>query len=146
MKKYLIIVLLVLSVGHARAQNGGMQKIENARIALITNRLNLSSEQAQQFWPLYNEYDGKQRDIRQSYRKLINEVNTLTTSDEKILTNLKELLNLRQKEVDLEKEYMGRFLKTINVRQLAELYKTEQMFTQMLINRLNKNPKGGRNE
>ena len=71
-------------------------------------------------------------------RKLIVETNTLTTPDEKILANIKETLNLQQKEVDLEREYMNKFLKVINVRQLAELYKAEQMFTQMLIQRLNR--------
>ncbi len=131
-----LMLLVSLTV---EAQNGGFQKIENTKIALITNRLNLTPEQGQQFWPIYNEFDSKKRDIRKSYRKLVSEINTLTTTDDKILTNLKETLSLQQKEVDLSKEYMTRFLKIINVRQLAELYKTEQLFTNMLIQRLNKN-------
>jgi hypothetical protein len=61
----------------------------------------------------------------------------------KYLANIKETLNLQQKEVDLEREYMSKFLKVINVRQLAELYKAEQVFTQMLIQRLNKNARMG---
>ena len=77
-------------------------------------------------------------------RRLIVETNTLTTPDEKILANIKESLNLQQKEVDLEKEYVTKFLKVINVRQLAELYKAEQMFTQMLLQRLNRNPRSGK--
>ncbi len=133
------ITVTMLSLASQAQQNGGMQKIENAKIALITNRLNLTPEQAQQFWPLHNEFDGKKKEIRKSYRKLVSEINTLTTSDEKILANLKETLSLQQKEVDLEKDYMAKFLKVVNVRQLAELYKTEQMFTNMLIQRLNKN-------
>jgi hypothetical protein len=46
------------------------------------------------------------------------------------------MITLRQKEVDLEKEYMNRFLKTISPRQLSELYKTEQEFTKLLLERL----------
>jgi Spy/CpxP family protein refolding chaperone len=111
---------------------------------LITNRLNLSTEQSQQFWPVYNEFDGKKKDIRKQMRRLIVETNTLTTPDEKILANIKETLNLQQREVDLEREYMNKFLKVINVRQLAELYKAEQVFTQMLIQRLNKNAQIGK--
>jgi Spy/CpxP family protein refolding chaperone len=138
---FIVLGLMLLVNLTAQAQNGGgFQKIENAKIALITNRLNLTPEQGQQFWPLYNEFDSKKKDIRKNYRKLVNEINTLTTSDDKILANLKETLSLQQKEVDLSKEYMARFLKIINVRQLAELYKTEQLFTNMLIQRLNKNP------
>ncbi len=141
MKTQIVIGLLFLVSLTVQAQNegGGVQRIENTKIALITNRLNLTPEQGQVFWPLYNEFDGKKKDIRKNYRKLVNEINTLTTSDEKILANLKETLSLQQKEVDLSKEYMTRFLKIINVRQLAELYKTEQLFTNMLLQRLNKN-------
>lgn len=141
MKKLIFILALTLSFGTLVAQNAGTERIENAKIALITNRLNLSPEQGQQFWPLYNEFDAKKKELRKNYRKLVNEINTLTTSDDKILANLKETLNLQQKEVDLQKEYMSRFLKVINVRQVAELYKAEQLFTNMLIQRLNKSPK-----
>ncbi len=138
MKKVLILLLFTIVVGTVSAQEGGKQKLENAKIGLITNRLNLTVEQSQEFWPVYNEFDGKKKEIRKQMRKLIAETNTLTTPDEKILSNIRETLNLQQKEVDLEREYMNKFLKVINVRQLAELYKAEQMFTQMLLHRLNK--------
>ncbi|MCU0341112.1 MAG: hypothetical protein MUE30_14625 [Spirosomaceae bacterium] len=138
MRKILMIILLGSFWLNNYAQDGGNNKIESAKIGLITNRLNLSAEQSQQFWPVYNDFDGKKKDIRKQMRKLVIETNTLTTSDEKILANIKDMLNLQQKEVDLEREYMNKFLKVINVRQLAELYKAEQVFTQMLLNRLNK--------
>ncbi len=141
---FLFILLATFCVETAIAQEGGNQKLDNAKIGLITNRLNLSAEQSQQFWPIYNEFDSKKKDIRKHMRRLIVETNTLTTPDEKILANIKETLNLQQKEVDLEREYMNKFLKVINVRQLAELYKAEQVFTQMLIQRLNKNPRMGK--
>lgn len=116
----------------------GLQRIQNAKIALITNRLNLSTEQSQQFWPVYNEYEAKKQEVRLSIRRLNAETNNLTASDERILADIREMMNLRQKEVDLDKEYMNRFLKIINVRQLAELYKTEQQFTRMLLEKLNR--------
>lgn len=144
MRNFLFILLATLCIETVIAQEGGNQKIDNAKIGLITNRLNLSAEQSQQFWPVYNEFDSKKKDIRRQMRRLIVETNTLTTPDEKILANIKETLNLQQKEVDLEREYMNKFLKVINVRQLAELYKAEQVFTQMLLQRLNKNRQMGK--
>lgn len=134
----LLFGLCLLTGSLAFAQNrNGMQRIQSAKIALITNRLNLTPEQSQQFWAVYNEYEDKKRDVRQSIRALNAETENLTTSDDRILSSLKEMMNLRQKEVDLDKDYMNRFLKVINVRQLAELYKTEQQFTRMLIEKLN---------
>lgn len=140
----LIAVLAILFTTNAAAQDGGNPKLESAKIGLITNRLNLSAEQAAQFWPVYNEFDSKKKEIRKALRKLVVETNTLTTSDEKILANLRESLNLQQREVDLEREYMAKFLKVINVRQLAELYKAEQLFTSMLLKKLNQNRINGK--
>ncbi|TAE91112.1 MAG: hypothetical protein EAZ80_12985 [Runella slithyformis] len=134
-----IIAVALAFTTTANAQEGGNSKLESAKIGLITNRLNLSTDQAALFWPVYNEFDDKKKEIRKSLRKLVVETNTLTTSDEKILANLREGLNLQQKEVDVEREYMAKFLKVINVRQLAELYKAEQLFTSMLLKRLNQN-------
>lgn len=129
--------LLLATVATAQTKPG-LQRIQNAKIGLITNRLNLTTEQSQQFWPVYNEYEAKKQEVRLAIRRLNAETNNLTASDERILSDLRELMSLRQKEVDLDKDYMNRFLKIINVRQLAELYKTEQQFTRMLLEKLNR--------
>lgn len=133
-----IIVTMLVSVSVVMAQGGPNGKIQSAKIGMITNRLNLSGEQATQFWPIYNEYEAKKMDIKKSQRRVIAESNTLTATDEKLLAGLKEMNSLKQKEVDIDREYMNKFLKVINARQLFELYKAEQQFTQMLLNRLNK--------
>lgn len=116
----------------------GKEKIRAAKVGLITNRLNLTEEQAKTFWIVYDEFDKKRAEIRKNVRQMTAESRNITTSDDKILADIKEVLSLKQKEVDLEKEYLSKFLKTINVRQLSELFKTEQLFNQMLVKKLNR--------
>ncbi|MDR6562558.1 MULTISPECIES: hypothetical protein [unclassified Arcicella] len=145
MKKSAIIISLICFVFSlnvkAQAQDEplkGKEKIKAAKVGLITNRLNLTEDQAKGFWVVYNEFDTKRWEIRKSIRQITAESRNTTSSEDKILSDLKEILNLKQKDVDLEKEYMSKFLKVINVRQVSELYKTEQLFNAMLFNRLNK--------
>ena len=68
MKKILIIALF-MSGFTALAQKNNRQnaesKLQAARIALISDRLGLTPEQAQQFWPIYNEYADQRRMIQQ---------------------------------------------------------------------------------
>ena len=138
------ILITVLSFAFStslKAQDGyprGKEKIRAAKVGLITNRLNLSEEQAKIFWVVFDEFDKKRSEIRKNIRQMTAESRNITTSDDKILSDLKEVLSLKQKEVDLEKEYLSKFLKTINVRQLSELFKTEQLFNQMLVKKLNR--------
>lgn len=54
MKRFLLLTILVSAVLFAPAQNGN--NIKSLEIAYITNRLNLSPEEAQGFWPIYNNY------------------------------------------------------------------------------------------
>ena len=116
----------------------GREKIKVAKIGLITNRLNLTEEQSKTFWIVYDEFDKKRSEIRKNIRQMTAESRNITTTDDKILADIKEITNLKQKEVDLEKEYLSKFLKTINIRQVSELYKTEQLFNQMLVKKLNR--------
>ena len=143
MKKVLILITILLFVlsTSSKAQDDyprGREKIRAAKVGMITNRLNLSEEQAKTFWIVYGEFDKKRSEIRKNVRQMTTESRNITTSDDKILSDLKEVLSLKQKEVDLEKEYLSKFLKSINVRQLSELFKTEQLFNQMLVKKLNR--------
>lgn len=123
-----------------------MQKIQDAKVAIITNRLNLTPEQSTDFWPVYNEYSQKRKDIHRAQRKIINDKKAEGKSDEQVLSNLKEVQDLRQKELDLEKEYQNRFLKVISASQVIELYKAERTFNDMLIQRLKQRPDRRPNE
>lgn len=143
MRKLSILVILITlaSISNIKAQDEqprGKEKIKAAKVGLITNRLSLTEEQAKGFWAIYDEFDRKRSEIRKNIRQMTAESRNITTSDDKILADLKEVLSLKQKEVDLEKEYLSKFLKVINIRQISELYKTEQLFNQMLVKKLNK--------
>lgn len=140
----LILILTITLLFKINAQDdfqkakGRGDKIRAAKVGLITNRLSLTEEQAKGFWVVYDEFDKKRNEIRRNIRQMTAESRNITTSDDRILADIKEIMSLKQKEVDLEKEYLTKFLKTINIRQVSELYKTEQLFNQMLVKKLNR--------
>jgi hypothetical protein len=112
------------------------EKIEAAKIALISTNIDLTTEQAKTFWPLYNEYSDKRKDIRKEMKTLRVENALLDASDDELLIDMKKMMALRKSEVDLEREYFDKFLKVISPKQLAKLYKTEREFSKMLLKRL----------
>ncbi len=133
----LLFTLITTAAAWAQRPSGEeMQRIQDAKIAIITNRLNLTPEQSTGFWPVYNEYSQKRREIHRAQRKIINEKKAEGKTDDQVLNNLKEVQELKQKELDLEKEYQTRFLKVISASQVIELYKAERTFNDMLIQRL----------
>lgn len=134
---WLVGLVFMAQVASAQDDGSGRQKIEAAKIGLITNRLNLTTDQAPQFWAIYNEYNAKKQELNRRVRQLNNAPARTSLNDEQLVNGLREVNSTKQKLADLDDEYMGRFLKVITPAQLAELYKTEQMFNKMLLNKLN---------
>ena len=137
------LIMLTLTDHVAGAQNdpNGRQKIESMKIGMITNRLNLTTDQAPQFWAIYNEYNGKKQELNRRVRQLNNEPSRSNLNDDQLVNGLREVNATKQKRADLDDEYLSRFLKVISPAQLSELYKTEQEFNKMLLQQLNKENK-----
>lgn len=131
-----LFISLLLIGGVVLAQGDGRQKIEAAKIGMITNRLNLTPDQATAFWPIYNEYNARKQDLNKHVRQLNNAPGRQSFTDSDVLSDLKEINATKQKLADLDDEYLNKFLKVISPAQVAELYKTEQDFNKILLQRM----------
>lgn len=127
----------IASAQRAKPSEEEMQRIQSARIGMITNRLSLTPEQSKDFWPVYDEYSAKRRELNRNRRKLIGgKEGERAVSDQVAMANIEELHELKQRELDLDKEYQSKLLKVISASQLVELYKAEKVFNDMLLQRL----------
>ena len=131
-----VVFLLTTQTGLAQTGTAAEERIKAYKIGLITQRLQLTPSQSQQFWPLYNDYNQKKVALRQSLRQLKMAASPKVATDEEIRADLQEALNLRQREVDTERKYQAHFLKVLSPRQVAQLYQAEQQFAHDLIKRL----------
>ena len=64
--KALLIALSFMACFAVHGQKASpetLEKIETARIALISERLELTPEQAEKFWPIYREFGNKRKEI-----------------------------------------------------------------------------------
>jgi Spy/CpxP family protein refolding chaperone len=113
------------------------EKIKAAKIGLITQRLALTSEQAEKFWPIYNEFTQKRSDLRRTYRDAEKKINA-NNPDPKQEEALVDLgLKIKQDELSLEKEYSGKLRNVITAQQLLNLHQAERDFRRIIINMLN---------
>lgn len=112
------------------------QKVEAARIALITERLGLTPEQAEKFWPVYREFIQKRLELRKEFRDRQRAIDPNNPDPQKEQDLLNFGLQVKQRELDLEKDYSGRIMKVISAQQLLNLRRAEQDFRQMILNQL----------
>ena len=145
MKKFLQALFIVLiTTTTAWSQNGqGMARIHAAKMAYITDRLQLSTQQSSNFIPLYNDYEKEIKETRQSYFRKYRDTNPAETSDAESLQFIDDNLDYQQAVIEIKRKYNDRFLKIISPQQLTELYKAEREFKQLLLQRLKQRNGGG---
>ena len=114
------------------------ENIESMKIAFITKKLDLTPEEAQQFWPVYNQYNDKTKELRKKRRQESREArqNVDELSDKEIEQMVNNNMIYRQKELDLQKEYHEKFKAVLPIKKVAKLYAAEEQFKVVLINKL----------
>lgn len=71
MKKILITALCLLSVTISLAQDrmDRNEKIKALKTAYITEKLDLTKAEAEKFWPIYNAFEERMHELRESHYK-----------------------------------------------------------------------------
>jgi hypothetical protein len=112
------------------------EKINNLRIAYLTEKLGLSSDQAEKFWPVYREFSQERMKLRNEIKEAQRGIDPNNPDPKKQQELIDLSLKVKQREVDLEKDYSGRLLKVISAQQVLNLRKAEQEFRAMMINQI----------
>ena len=137
MKNILITITIALTSIQLWGQSQEvLDKIESAKIALITQRLDLTPEQAEKFWPIYREYSNKQREINREFQNLRRNYNPNSASEEESKKMVETGQKIKENLLNLDREYADRMLQVINNRQLLSLRKAENDFREELMRRL----------
>jgi hypothetical protein len=143
MKKFLFtIIISILAIStYAQPQRKPFERVHAAKVAYLTDRLQLSREQAERFWPVYNDFERERRTLRKKYFNTSNNNNNSNTTEEDIARqSIEDNLDYQQEELDLKRRYKDEFLKIISAQQITSLYKAEREFRQLLMHRLGDRP------
>lgn len=142
MKKLIIILLtgLFFTPGIAQEEQikdpKAQEKIKAARIAFITERLGLTPEEAEKFWPVYREFSMKRQELKEQYETRRKNPDPKKTTEENEKETIAYGLQLRQKELDLEKEYSDKLLNVVPAQKVMALRRAEVDFRNLLIKQI----------
>jgi hypothetical protein len=129
-------VLFFLSASvFSQPQEPVREKVESMKVGFLTERLNLTSEEAKVFWPVYNKYEDDLEMLRKSRREnLMNaKKNFDEMSDRDIEKAVDNEIAFRQSELDLLKKYHPQFKQVLPIKKIAKLYRAEEDFKRKLL-------------
>lgn len=120
MKKLYLVLSFVCIAAAVNAQDAEpdltekkQQDIQALKIAFISKELNLNPDEAQKFWPVYNQYE--------------NEMNEASKENPNTIERDEKILNVKKK-------YQGQFTKVLgNQQRMNRLYNADGQFRKMLI-------------
>jgi RecA/RadA recombinase len=120
MKPIYFILFLLLSfskMAAAQEDEGGnmndQKKIQAMEVAYITKELNLSPEEAQKFWPVFNKY---REDVKGVLRN----------------KSISDQLEKQQQVLDLRKKYRTEFTRILAQDRANKVFASEDQFRQMV--------------
>lgn len=120
----LLILCTMLAFGQRREAIEG--KIKSLKIAFITEKLNLTPEESEKFWPLYNQMDTERAAIYDEKKSDFSS----DVSDKDAQAYINKHFELKEKEVMLEKKYVEKFKAVLPMRKIAKLLWVEKKFRQ----------------
>jgi hypothetical protein len=120
-KIFFLLLFLFFHVYFCHAQTpdpGDENRVEAVKMAYITRELNLTPEEAQSFWPVYNNYVSEIKQARSQY-----------PNDE---------VAFEKKVVDIKERYQGNFKRVLgnNNQRANKVYTTDKQFNNTLRNEL----------
>ena len=131
MKQFLLVLILFTgSLTLIKAQDrqdlkeGRSEKIQSLKIAFITQKLELTSDEAQKFWPVYNRYE---TEIRQANKDSKAGGGDAIDNEEKVL--------------NVKKKYRIEFIKVIGQPKTNILFNSEREFRGVLMRHLKDKPR-----
>jgi len=140
MKRIIIFLLIILiyPVTKSVGQNTNLEKLNNYKIGFFTKKLNLTSEEAEKFWPVYNEYQGQRNQIQLEKMKL----NRTFNQNESTLSD-KQLEEMGDKYVDcivqesaLAVTFHKKLKTVLSPAKVIMYYQAENLYKIQLLNEL----------
>jgi hypothetical protein len=130
-KQFVLLLCIYLTTGISSAfaqttqpEPDKEEKIRALEVAFISRKLNLSTDEAQKFWPVYNEYKTEMRGVigPKNKRKEI------------------DVLDKEEKVLVVRKKYNDRFKQAVGENKTNQFFQAEHEFRGVLLNRIKKAP------
>jgi Skp family chaperone for outer membrane proteins len=142
--KQLVTILFLFGYLTTMAQSDDrLEKFKALKVAFITEKLDLSSKEAQSFWPIYNKYSDDSEKIReqqrQEYRQNVKQGEKLSDlADEVSEKFVASFLSGEEEQLRLKKQLVSGLKSVISSKKIWRLIRAEDEFKQKMIEEFKK--------
>lgn len=135
LKKIMVLVLLVTTILSYGQHRPDKEKIKALKVGFITERLDLSTKEAQIFWPIYNDYQENREALRNKERSQIRSKikNLNELSEKKARALLLKYISIEEEQEELDNLFLNEISKVVTAKKALLLLRSEEDFKRHLI-------------
>jgi uncharacterized protein YktA (UPF0223 family) len=135
--RILIFILITFKTIQVSGQQIGYREITEKRMEYIAQKLPLTVEEAQKFWPLFREFhDQREKISKNSKQKNKQSDNKKPVSEEDFLNAINFMIESKTDQANLMKDYNKRYLEILPAEKVYRLYQIDEDFNKFLLNQL----------
>ena len=142
-----VSVILLASSIKVSAQFGNKsdwkERMQSEKIAFLTMEIGLTPDEAQKFWPIYNqvseELDKAMHETFASYMELEKALNEIK-ADKEISKCLDKYLDALEKQNEIRDDSVEKYRKILTDKKVAKIFVAEEKFRRQHIRRLHNKP------
>jgi len=141
-----IIFLLVTSLSFSQGFKEKREKVKALKVAYITEQLELTTDEAQKFWPIYNAFDEKQSELRhEKMRAILDRFkpgNVEKLSEKDASNSLAQMEKIEEDLFNLKKKFIKDLQSVISAKKIIKLKKAEEDFNRELLKQMREKRRG----
>ena len=141
-----IIFLLVTSLSFSQGFKEKREKVKALKVAYITEQLELTTDEAQKFWPIYNAFDENQSELRhEKMRAILDRFkpgNVEKLSEEDASNSLIQMEKIEEDLFNLKKKFIKDLQGVISAKKIIKLKKAEEDFNRELLKQMREKRRG----
>ncbi|MBF4484460.1 MULTISPECIES: sensor of ECF-type sigma factor [unclassified Flavobacterium] len=113
------------------------EKIKAYKVSFLTTELELTSTEAEKFWPVYNAFDDKQFELRhekmKTYLRKLDDDNISSMSEKEAAVLLSQIESTDKELYLLRDKYYTNLKKILSAKKILKLKKSEDDFNRKLL-------------
>jgi len=133
----LLMFLISFSFYAQNDKDEKREKIKAYKVSFLTTELELTSTEAEKFWPIYNAFDDKQYELRhekmKTYLRKLDDDKINSISEKEAASLLCQIESTDKELYLLREKYMSNLKKILSAKKILKLKKSEDDFNRKLL-------------
>ncbi|MFT6998555.1 MAG: hypothetical protein ACJAQ4_002317 [Cryomorphaceae bacterium] len=114
------------------------KEIEAMKVAYLTSQMDLSPEEAQVFWPVYNQFRSEMDELRGEGRKKhqLFKINQADYSDKELIEHMEFKFDHERERIAIEERYFKEFVEILSPQKVLTMTEAEEGFKRELLRKM----------